>query len=220
MSSRFAVAVFIVLIGFTHVSTAADPPLPELTEPVNDFANVMDPASKTELDRLSRALKSASGDVLVAVTVQTYEPYPDITDYAVRLFENQGKGIGERGKENGVLIVLAIAERRVRIEVGYGLEPFITDGFAGETSRDYMAPQFRTGNYGAGVLAGATRIAMRIAQARGVQLDGFQAPPERVQGPVRIPIGAIIILVILFLVFTRGGMGGPRRGMRRWGRGG
>ena len=83
-----------------------------------------------------RALQAATGDAVVVATVPTLEPYGDIDDYAVKLFENHGRGIGEKGKDNGALILLALKERRVRIEVGYDLEQWITDGFAGETSRE------------------------------------------------------------------------------------
>ena len=73
--------------------------------------------------------------MLVVATVKTYQPWADIQSYAVKMFENGGRGIGHRteGKsDNGVLMLLAVDDRRVRIEVGYGLEQYITDGFAGE----------------------------------------------------------------------------------------
>ena len=66
------------------------------------------------------------------------------------MFENGGRGIGNKGKDNGALIVVAIKERQVRVEVGYDLEEFITDGFAGQTIREVMTPQFRNGNYSRG----------------------------------------------------------------------
>jgi len=219
--ARFASALLLATLAGAYATelAAVDTPLPELTQPVNDFANVIDQQSRAELERLSRALKAASGDVLVVATVPTVEPYADIREYAVRLFENHGKGIGDKGKDNGALILLALKERKVWIEVGYGLEQWITDGFAGETSRDDMVPQFRNGLYGAGLVAGARRIAFRIAQGRGVPLTGYDVgEPER--RPIRIPIGTLVLLAILFIIFTRGGMGGPRRGIRRWGGGG
>jgi uncharacterized membrane protein YgcG len=79
-----------------------------LTQPVNDFANVIDSSSRQAIDRISRALLAASGDVVVVATVPSVEPYPDIREYAVKLFENHGRGIGQRGKDNGVLILLAM----------------------------------------------------------------------------------------------------------------
>src|SRR5439155_21698378 len=110
-------------------------------------------------------------------TVPTVEPYADINEYAVKLFENHGRGIGQKDKHNGALILLAMKERRVRIEVGYGLEEWITDGFAGETSRQVMAPEFTAGRYGNGLRLGTERMVGRIAQGRGASLEGVRVPP-------------------------------------------
>ena len=139
---------------------------PELTRPVNDFASVIDPQSEQNMEALIRSLQQASGDVVVVATVQTFKPYGDIREYAVKMFENHGRGIGQRGKDNGVLILLAVNDRQVWIEVGYDLEQFVTDGFAGETSRQYMAPEFRQGNYGPGLQAGLSRIVARIIRTQ------------------------------------------------------
>ncbi len=147
-------------------------------------------ASERELDRRIQALQRASGDVVVVATVPTFQPYADIREYAVKMFENQGRGIGERGKDNGLLIVVAVEDRKVGIEVGYGLEGFVTDGFAGQTIREAILPQFRQGQYGRGLLAGTTRVIGRIAEGRGVQLqdvppDGRGAEPSAT--PRRLP---------------------------------
>src|SRR4051812_29425824 len=120
--------LILALSALSSLAVAAD--LPELTAPVNDFAHVIDAQSAQGIERLSRALKDASGDVVVVATVPTIEGYGDIHEYATKLFENHGKGIGDKGKNNGLLIVLALKERRVWIEVGYGLEEFITDRFS------------------------------------------------------------------------------------------
>jgi uncharacterized protein len=197
-----------------------DPPLPELTQPVHDFADGIDPSTEQQIDQLSRSLQAASGDVLVVVTVPTIEPYADIREYAVKLFENHGRGIGEKGKDNGVLILLALKERRVRIEVGYGLEQWITDGYAGETSRDYMTPDFREGRYGAGLLRGAQRIAARIAQGRNVTLTGVEIPSDaRPRTGTDIPFSVHFMIFLAIMLFRRR-RGGPGRGLRHWGGGG
>ena len=107
---------------------------PELTQPVNDFANVIDAQSKQSMESLIRSLQQASGDVVVVATVDTFAPYADINEYAVKMFENHGRGIGQRGKDNGLLILLAVNDRQVWVEVGYDLEQFVTDGFAGEAA--------------------------------------------------------------------------------------
>lgn len=198
---------------------STDPPLPLLTQPVTDLADLIDSAAEQQLDHLSRSLQAATGDIIVVVTVRTIAPYADLREYAVKLFENQGRGIGQRGQDNGVLILLALNERSVWVEVGYGLEQWITDGYAGETSRDYMAPEFREGRYGAGLLRGAQRIAGRIAQGRNVVLTGVEIPADRPRTAREIPFAVLLLLVIAILLL-RSRRDGPGRAVRRWGRGG
>jgi uncharacterized protein len=189
--------------------------LPQLTAPVNDFADVIDAGSEREMTKRILALKAASGDVVVVATVRTFKPFADIDQYAVKLFENGGRGIGDKGKDNGLLIVVAVDDRRVRIEVGYDLEQFVTDGFAGETIRGSMTPQFRSGNYGAGLLAGATSIINRIAERRGVTLQDVPATPQpRRSTGSGFPWWIIIVLIIIVVMNSRSR---PRR--RTWGRG-
>ncbi len=196
-------------------SAQAQPAPPALTAPVNDFANVIDDASEREMDRRIRALKAASGDVVVVATVETYKPYADIDEYAVKMFENGGRGIGDKGKDNGVLIVVAVEDRRVKIEVGYDLEEFIPDGFAGETIREAMTPLFRTGSYGGGLLAGATRLVGRIAERRGVTVQDVprEAAPRRSTG-TGFPWWIIIIWILIAIMTSR-----RRRRGRTWGGG-
>ena len=193
--------------------------LPELTEPVNDFARVIDAQSAAEIERMSRALNAATGDTVVVATVQTFQPFGDIREMAVKMFENHGRGIGEKGKDNGLLVLLALNERRVTIEVGYGLEQWITDGYSGETIRQVMAPEFRAGRYGAGLRAGVQRIVGRIAQARNVSLQGVPAPPApRAPAQTPTPFWIIFLIFLAILVISRIG-GGPGRRRRFWGGG-
>jgi len=206
--------------GFALAVAAAglqtpDATLPELTQPVNDFAQVIDASSAAALDEMIRSLKNASGDVVVVATVPTIAPYGDIREYANKLFENHGRGIGDKGKDNGLLILLAVNERKVWVEVGYTLEQWVTDGFAGETSRLYMVPQFRDGDYGGGLRNGAARIITRIAEGRNVVLQGVPRVTQPQTG-TPIPISGLILLFIAILVLSRIG-GGPRSGVRRWG---
>ena len=211
-----ACAAFALLLT-ASVLVAADAPLPVLTEPVHDVANIIDPQSKTELDQLSRTLLAATGDTIVVVTVPSYEPFGDIRDYAVKLFENHGRGIGDRSKDNGLLVVLAMRERSVWVEVGYGLEGFITDGFAGETSRQYMRPEFQNGRYGPGLVAGVKRIAGRIAEGRGVTLDGVEVPraTPRVVAP-RLSLTTVVLIFLAIVIVSRLAGGPGRRRRRGW----
>ena len=213
------IGLAICTLAYTAALVAAQPPTPTLTATVNDFARVIDGASKQELDRRIRALQSATGDTIIVATVPTFQPYADIREYSVKMFENNGKGIGEKGKDNGLLVVVAVEDRKVGIEVGYGLEGYVTDGFAGETIREAILPLFRQGQYGKGLVAGTTRIINRIAESKGVQL---QDVPREVQivrpgpGSGDFPgalIGFLFFLFVMFIIsrLTR------RRRRRHWG---
>ena len=138
-TARCSVAApFFVL--FVASSALAQPPPPELTRPVNDFAGVIDADSARQMESLIRSLQETTGDVVVVATIDSLDG-EDINQYAVKMFENHGKGIGQNGKDNGLLVLVAIKDRKVKIEVGYDLEQFITDGFAGETIREEIAPR-------------------------------------------------------------------------------
>jgi uncharacterized protein len=199
---------------------AADPLPPELTQPVNDFAHVIDAQSAASLDQQIRALKAASGDVIVVATIETVAPYADIREYAVKMFENHGRGIGDKGKDNGLLVLLAVKDRKVQVEVGYDLEQFITDGYAGEVSRTTMAPAFARSDYGGGLFAGVSQLSARIAQARGVTLTG--APPASATPVARgLPLspGVILILLIWLVIVSRASRRSRMVRGGRWGRG-
>ena len=213
VASGVAGAAVVIWLAYAAVA-AAQPLPPALTQPVNDFANVIDPESARQMDALIRSLQRTTGDVVVVATVETFQPYATLDDYAVKMFENGGRGIGEKGRDNGLLIVVAVKDRRVKVESGYELEQFVTDGFAGEVSRDEMAPRFRQGNYGAGLLAGVQRIVGRVAQGRNVTLQGVPQETQSVRRRRASGGGAIFWLFIAFIVL-RAIVGGMRRGSRR-----
>jgi uncharacterized protein len=189
--------------------------LPSLTAPVNDLAHVIDADAARQLDARIRALQAGSGDVVVVATVPTIEPFGSIEEYAVKLFE-QAK-IGQRDKDNGVLVIVAVKEHRARIEVGYGLEEFVTDGFAGDTIRQAMLPEFRRNDYGAGLLAGTTAVINRIADARGVTLAAVPRPtPSREDDRSGVsPFVPLVILFVVVFVISRLRSGGGPRGFGR-----
>jgi uncharacterized protein len=185
--------------------------LPRLTGPVTDLAGVIDAASAAEIDRISGVLLAATGDVLVVVTVPSIAPYGSVEEYATRLFEQAG--IGDRDNDNGVLILTAVNDRKVRIEVGYGLEEHVPDGAAGDTIRTYLLPAFREGRYGAGLVAATSALATRLAERRGVTLDGVAVPVSTTPGQQSHRSGSwsglvFVVLVIIFVVLRAAGRGG------------
>jgi uncharacterized protein len=139
---------------------------------VNDRAGVIDATSEAQIEKLCQELESKTGAELVIVTVSSLDGEP-IEDYAVNLFK--AWGIGKKAQDNGLLLLAVIQDRRSRIEVGYGLEPVITDGYAGDVLRS-LRPYFRAGQYGPGLHEAAVELASRIAQNAGVSLSEEVAP--------------------------------------------
>ena len=129
-----------------------------------------------------------------------------------------GAASAQKGKDNGLLVLLAVDDRQVWVEVGYDLEGAVTDGFAGETSRQVMAPYFRQGDYGAGLLAGTSRIVERIAADRNVTVTGVRVP-EPAQSGARPGVARrhrpdlfVVLFVVLPLINRRAAGGGGAAG--------
>src|SRR6476620_7012842 len=127
---------------------------------VSDFAGVIDPASKAELENYCTRVEQQTGAEMALVTIQSLsdEPIDDVANTIYRAW-----GVGKKGKDEGILLLLAVGDRRDRLEVGYGLEPILPDGFSGDVLRA-MRPALRQSQYGEALRAAAATIGGRIAQ--------------------------------------------------------
>lgn len=175
---------------------------------VHDFADILPPAIEQQLEALSLQVEQETTAELAVVTVTTLEGMT-VDEYANRLFNQWG--IGKRGTNNGVLFLTAPGERRTRIEVGYGLEPLLTDGLAGEILDTQVIPFFKAGDYSGGILAGSELIAKILRDhpqaARGIP----DSAPQFVRTPLREAqwaSGGALAAAIAFLVL---GFWIPRR---------
>ena len=136
---------------------------------VNDFAGVMNPQAAQQLESVLLQLAHQTSVEVALVTVPTV-PDGDIERAAADLFRDWG--IGKRSQDNGVLILCAVQDRRVRIEVGYGLEAILPDAKTGRIIDEQMLPRFRAGDMSTGLVNGAVVVADAIAKAAGVTLAG------------------------------------------------
>ena len=176
---------------------------------VGDYAKVMTAQEKQAVEGLAVELLQKTGASLVVATVPSLGG-ETIEQAAVQLFEKWG--IGKKGEDKGVLLLLAPKERRMRIEVGYGLEGVIPDATAGAIRDQYMVPYFKKNKYGTGLLAGAAATASVVAQSEGVKLTGV--PEVKLQSRSRgFGIGGLFLVLIVFwlvmrMIGRRGGRGG------------
>jgi uncharacterized protein len=216
---RSILSFFLLLSAVTF--SFADNQWPSPQGYVNDLAQVIPADQKQTLENFLGQVEQQTGSQIAVVTIPSVDG-GDIDGAAVDLFKKWG--IGQKGKDNGVLILAAIQDRKMRIEVGYGLESVITDGTAGDIIRENIRPQFRQGDYGGGLTSGAAEVAQLIAQSEGVTLNG-QIPVDPDQGRGAHLIGELIVLgvFLLFIIITRGWglfFGGGFYGGGRWGGGG
>lgn len=142
----FAVLLLWLACALAQAQSLA--PIPALDAPVIDTTGTLDAATRQNLEAQARALQQRKGSQLQVLVVPTTQP-EDIAQYAVRAFE-QWK-IGRKGVDDGVLLVVAKEDRRVRIEVGYGLEGAIPDATASRVIQEYLVPHFRSGDYAGGI---------------------------------------------------------------------
>lgn len=175
---------------------------------VSDFANVVDQPTRDQLNRYCARLEQATGAQLALVTLKSTEGQP-VDDVANLLFRKWG--VGKKGSNEGALVMFVINDHRTRVEVGYGLEPIMTDGFVGSLLRD-VRPSLRSGNYGQALADVATQIGEKVAASKGVAI-GTPAPRRHSRPAAEhLPIGPLVLAGILFLLFLmsrgRGGSGG------------
>ena len=185
---------------------------------VSDFAGVVDAGSKAELENYAARVQQATGAQLAFVTVQSLEGEP-IEDVANDIFH--AWGIGQKGEDNGAMVLLAVGDRKSRLEVGGGLGEAVPDGMAGLLLDD-MRPALRQGQYGAAFVAAAERLGSTIAKSKGVTIEPIAAQYHVQPGAQdEAPVGAIIvlILIVVFVVLSilrRGGRPGGGGGGGFW----
>jgi uncharacterized protein len=179
-----------VLAAAALVLALVLPPAPAAR--VNDYAGLLAPAARARLEASLARREQATGAQMVVAIFPSLEG-ESLEDVSIRLAERWR--IGQKGLDNGVILTVFVKERRVRLEVGYGLEPVIPDAVAGAIIRDDIAPRFREGRYADGIAAAEAAVFARVAEARGTG-PGGAAPAAR-----RMPEPSPLYALALFAVF-------------------
>lgn len=170
------------------------------TGSITDKADLLPAAREQELRTLLDGLEKQTGAALVVVTLPSMKG-GQIDDFTNRLFEQWG--VGQAGEDNGIMLLVAVEERKIRIEVGYGLEGVIPDGLAGEIRDTYILPYFRSGQMATGIESGALALANLVAQHYKVAFSEQPVAPSRKRQNDNWPLIVIIIVIVFFQIVGR-----------------
>ena len=214
------VAAVSVFIAFVLPAAAAQFQFHKPQGYVSDFAGLIPADQRQSLEAELAAYAARTGGEIAVVTVKSVAPY-DTTTYKVKLFENWG--IGKKGRDDGVLLLLAATERRVEIEVGYGAEDRLTDGKSGEIIDNEILPRLKNGDYGGGLTAGARAIMAVLDRTTPGARVGDTGSGRDVANSgqrrgwrLRDWVGLVFVLVVVGMIVAseRGGRGprGPSDG--------
>lgn len=211
---RVLIAWLLALLAFAATpALAALPARP--AGPVLDQANVIPDAEEAALDAKLRAYNTSTGRAVIVATVNSLDDLP-IEDYAQQLV--RAWDIGGAKTEEGVLLLVAPGERKLRIEAARGVQERLTDALSGRIIRDTISPRFKAGDFGGGIIAGVDAIVAQLdrspADAKAVAEAAAAAGRQKADsggasiGGVIFWIGLIVVFMLLF------GRGGRRRGRR------
>jgi uncharacterized protein len=229
-------ALLFAVAGLLGLAAADNIP-PRPPDPVVDLADVIDAGREGQLNRLLRELERRTGAQVAVLTVKSLDGR-SIEDLALEIAHDRWQ-LGQAGVDNGALLLVATGDRRYRFEIGYGLEGVLPDSLVGSLGREYLVPWFRRGDYGRGIAAAVSAMALTIAKEAGVSLqppaDIAPRPPASGTRTTRGPpsllarIVSIFIFIVLAIFIIRNprlalllllfsAMGGGRN--RSWGGGG
>jgi len=195
--------IFLILAFLIVPFLACAQNVPKPAGWVNDFAGVIDKTSADKLNSLIEEVEQKTTTEIAVVTINSIAPY-DEKEYARMLFDSWMPG--KKGKDNGLLVLLAVKERRWRIETGYGVEGILPDGLCGQIGRNYMVPYFKEARYGEGLYQGVRAIANVIAKDAHVTLaalGGFEEVAPGKQSSLALPdnlVMPVVFIVLLLLI--------------------
>ena len=220
--------IFLVFILFIAIASTVqaqeEPGVPSYRGYVNDFANVIEPSDESAIEALARELDTKTTAQIAVLTIPTTKPLA-IQQYSVAVFDKWG--IGTKAKDNGVLILMAVNDRKVWITTGYGLEGAIPDATASQIVNQIMLPQFKQGRLSKGLLLGSAAVAQLAAKEYDVELTGTAGYAKAIEVRPVHPAAAFlrILMTLAFFIlffglrsgllfyFILGGAGRRRGGM-------
>lgn len=213
MGRPFVAFCLAALALLAPLAAWAQPTFPALTGRVVDAANIIPADEKARLEQKLTALETQSRRQLVVATLPDLQGY-EISDYGYQL--GRAWGIGQKESNNGAILIVAPKERKVRIEVGYGLEGVLTDGMSALIIQQAIVPKFKAGDLAGGIEAGTDAIARQLALppeeaakvAKAADAQAARRQPQGVDTGMVVFIGFVLIFFVLPML--RRGLGGRR----------
>ena len=200
------VIVLVVCSAATIGHSVEIPVLP--AAPVVDLAGIIDNDAESKLNRYLRELETKTGAQMAILTLDSLEGQA-LEELSITIAHDRWK-LGQKGKDNGVLVVVALNDKKYRIEIGYGLESLLPDSLVGGIGRQYLVPAFKKGDYSTGIYAAAVVMANEIARDAGVEIAGLPAVKKaypsnkRNKSPGVIgKIFSLLFFVIMVIVFIK-----------------
>lgn len=186
----------ILLILFVFITATLYPAeFPKLKGRVNDYANILNSNEERSIEVMLDELEKKTSAQVVLLTIDTLDG-DTIEDYSIRLTEQKGWKIGQKGLDNGVILLISMKERKLRLEVGYGLEGALTDLKSSYIIRKLIVPGFKSGKYYQGILRGLTTVSGIISKEYDIPSEDLKKFKEKKsENP---GISFIIFLVIFF----------------------
>jgi uncharacterized protein len=205
LAIRALLTLLVLLLGTVGSAPAAELKFPPLTGRVVDDAGILNAATTGQLDEMLAQHERTSGEQVVVATVGSLQGH-SIEDYGYQL--GRAWGIGQKGKNTGAILLVAPTERKVRIEVGYGLEGQLTDAISHVIIENQITPQFRSGDFNGGVLAGTGAILRALGDDAAANLHPEleqvpQASDYSTQLSPTTFVMLIFFLIVIFLLMRR-----------------
>jgi uncharacterized protein len=186
----------------------ADEPFPPPRGLINDFADIIPTPYEEQMNSIAHEVLQKADATLTVVTVKDLGG-SDIDEFTNRLYERWG--VGKKGEDRGAMILVALKERKIRIEIGYGLEGIIPDGLAGQIRDQVIIPYLKKDEFGPGIRNGLSALAGIIAKDRGLELAGKPATTQEVASKQNRATYGILpflfLLFVFFLLFRSGRLG-------------
>ncbi len=214
LPTSVALAIVVALVAIAHALT-----FPALTGRIVDEANILDAATRQTITDKMAAVEAKSGDQIVVVTLKSLQG-TSIEDYGYQLGRHWG--IGEKSRNNGALLIVAPNERKVRIEVGYGLEGALTDAVTRLIIQNAILPRFRANDFAGGIVRGVDDIVQVVSgDAEEYKRRAAQRPDSAPQAVDAATIMLVLLVIVVIFMVMRNSMTAGRPGVgRRGGYGG